>query len=270
MEKLRTVIGSLLGAISIAVGLWIATQDKVSAATACLSTGILILLIANINHFEFIKGFGFEARTKKLDEKIEEADRLLRQLRLASQLFADISVQLMSRAGRWAGPIPKGDTQELLRRLRTLLESLGVEQMDIDDSLDPFHRITLRDLSTPCFNRLFDELQKRVQAANDAVAQWTKAHTPTNPSDPEFLKLNEQLQVAQKHAAEIRRRFEEGDPFTLDSLLKEAVAEAPAWTDSDRRAFFASIKQLLHEYQFYAKHKRINDLPAWLVKEYGH
>ena len=270
MEKLRTVIGNLFGAVSIAVGLWIAAQDKVSAAIACLSTGILILLIANINHFEFIKGFGFEARTKKLDEKIEEADRLLDQLKLASQLFADISVQLMSRAGRWVGPIPKGDTQELLQRLRSLLQSLGVKQADIDNSLDPFHRITLRDLSMPCFNRLFDELQKRVQAVNDAMGQWTKAHTPINPSDPEFLKLNEQLQIVQTHAAETRRRFEEGDPYTLDALLEESVADAPAWMEHDRRAFLASIKQLLHEYQFYAKHKRIDNLPAWLAKEYGH
>jgi hypothetical protein len=270
MEKLRTVIGNLLGAVSIAVGLWIATQDKVSAATACLSTGILILLIANINHFEFIKGFGFEARTKKLDEKIEEADRLLNQLKLTSQLFADISVQLMSRAGRFGGPIPKGETQDLLQRLRSLLESLGVKQADIDNSLDPFHRITLRDLSMPCFNRLFGELQNRVQAISDAMGQWTKTHSPINPSDPEFLRLNGQLQVVQNHAEETRRRFEEGDPFTLDKLLEKAVADAPSWSDSDRRVFLASIKQLLHEYQFYAKNKRINDLPAWLAKEYGH
>lgn len=270
MEKIRNVVGNLLGSLTICVGLWSALQDHVSAATACFSAGVLILLVANINHFEFIKGFGFEARTKKLDEKIEEADRLVEQLRRASQLFTDISVHLMSRAGRWSGPIPKPETQELVTRIETLLSSLGVEKDQIDESLGPFHRITLRDLGNSSFNRFFAEMDRHVQHLNGELQNWIKENSPLDPTNPHYAKLLSESQNAQKYAQDVRQRYNDADPFTLDDLLERAVAEAPSWTDVERREFFAGVKELLHEYRYYAKHLRINNLTSWLARDYGH
>lgn len=275
MEKTRTFVGNLLGAAAVGTGLWVAIADHVAAATACLSAGILILLLANINHFEFIKGFGFEAKTKKLDEKIEEADRLLSKLRLASQLFADISVQLMSRAGRWAGPIPKPETQDLVTRIQGLLESLDVKSADIDRSLDPFHRITLRDLATSCFNAFFAELDRRSALVNDAMARRVadeRARTgmPIASDDEQHRTLQEEWEVMRQFAQKTRLEFENADPFTLGTLLEHSVASAPSWKDTDRRAFLAAVKPTHDEWKFYAKHRRINDVGTWLARGYGH
>lgn len=275
MDKTRAFVGNLLGAAAIATGLWIAIADHVAAATACLSAGILILLLANINHFEFIKGFGFEAKTKKLDEKIEEADRLLSKLRLASQLFADISVQLMSRAGRWAGPIPKAETQDLVTRIHGLLKSLDVKSADIDKSLDPFHRITLRDLAQSCFNPFFVELDKRTALVNDAMArrvadEQARTGAPITSDDEQHRALRQELEVMQQFAQKTRQEFESADPFTLGSLLEHSVDSAPGWKDTDRRAFLAAVKPIHDEWKFYAKNRRINDVDAWLARQYGH
>jgi hypothetical protein len=275
MEKLRNLVGNLLGSVAVCVGLWIATLDHVAAATACLSAGVLILLIANINHFEFIKGFGFEARTKRLDEKIEEADRLVEQLRIASQLFADISVQLMSRAGRWAGPIPKADTQDLVSRIQALLTSLSVEKSEIDKSLAPFHRITLRDLSASCFNAFFAELEKHKTIVNDAMGkrvadERARTGNPIAPDDPQHLALQAEWEALRQFVDQTQQRYQNADPFTLGTLLEQSVATAPCWKDTERRAFLATIKPRIDEYKFYAKHLRINDVAAWLSGEYGH
>ncbi|QCP49041.1 hypothetical protein FAZ95_07480 [Trinickia violacea] len=275
MERTRTLVGNLLGAAAVVTGLWIAIADHVAAATACLSAGILILLLANINHFEFIKGFGFEAKTKKLDEQIEEADRLLAKLRLASQLFADISVQLMARAGRWAGPIPKPETQDLVTRIQALLESLDVRGADIDKSLDPFHRITLRDLATSCFNAFFAELDRHVALVNDAMArraadEQARTGVPIASDDERHRALQDEWKVMQQFAQATRQEFENADPFALGSLLERAVAGVPGWKDTDRRAFLDAVKPMHDELKFYAKHRRINDVGAWLAREYGH
>jgi hypothetical protein len=275
MEKARAFVGNLLGTVAVATGLWIAVADHVAAATACLSAGVLILLLANINHFEFIKGFGFEAKTKKLDEKIEEADRLLAKLRLASQLFADISVQLMARAGRWAGPIPKPETQALVTRIQALLESLDIKSADIDKSLDPFHRITLRDLATSCFNAFFAELDRHMTLINDAMArraadEQARTGVPIASDDEQHRALQEEWKVMRQFAQETRQEFSDADPFALGTLLERSVASAPGWKDADRRAFLATIKPMHDEWKFYAKHRRINDVGAWLAREYGH
>ncbi|MEX3846248.1 hypothetical protein [Paraburkholderia sp. BR10882] len=275
MERTRTFVGNLLGAVAVATGLWIAMADRVTAATACLSAGILILLLANINHFEFIKGFGFEAKTKKLDEKIEEVDRLLAKLRLASQLFADISVHLMARAGRWAGPIPKPETQDLVTRIQALLESLDIKSVDIDKSLDPFHRITLRDLATSSFNAFFAELDRHMALVNDAMArraadEQARTGGPIASDDEQHRALQEKWKVMQQFAQETRQEFENADPFALGTLLEHSVAAAPGWKETDRRAFLAAVKPMRDEWKFYAKHRRINDVGAWLAREYGH
>ncbi len=275
MDKLRNFVGNTLGSIAIVVGLWVATADHVAAATTCLSAGILILLIANINHFEFIKGFGFEARTKKLDEKIEEADRLLVQLKLASQLFADISVQLMSRTGRWAGPIPKPETQDLVTRIQALLKSLDIDKADIDKSLAPFHRITLRDLATPNFTALFAELEQRTQVVNNAMRkrvddEQARTGAPIVADDAEHQLLQEEWETMQRFAQETRKKFENADPFILGPLLEISVENAPGWTDAERRVFLATVKSTTDEWAFYEKNLQLNDVPAWLARDYGH
>ncbi|MCU1739574.1 MULTISPECIES: hypothetical protein [unclassified Pseudomonas] len=275
MEKLRSFVGNTLGTGAVAVGLWVATVDHVAAATACLSAGVLILLIANINHFEFIKGFGFEARTKKLDEKIEEADRLFTQLKLASQLFADISVQVMSRTGRWAGPIPKSETQDLVTRIETLLKSFGVDQIGINKSLDPFHRIMLRGLAIPCIHAFFSELDRHAQLVNIAMGkrsadEQARTGLPIVADDPQYKALQNDWQVMQQFIKEMRQTLDNSDPFALGPLLEQSVADAPGWTDYERSAFLASIKKNIDEWKFYVKNLRLNDVPAWLAREWGH
>lgn len=264
MDSLRTIVGNVLGSIAVGVGLWVATSDHVAAASACLSAGVLILLIANINHFEFIKGFGFEAKTKKLDEKIEEADRLLDQLREAGQLFADISVQLMARVGRWAGPIPKPETHDLVTRIQSLLETLGVERSRIDRSLDPFHRITLRDLIIPAFNALFAEFEHRKQRTNETIAQ--RASQGASEGDISVMEWK----AIEHFTQETRHKLESSDPFVLGKLLTQSIAGAPGWTAAERQEFTRRVEDSLDEWSFYAKHLRVKNVAAWAAREYGH
>lgn len=275
MEIVRNIVGNILGVVAVLIGLLVAVTDQVAAATACLSAGVLILLIANVNHFELIKGFGFEARTKKLDEKIEEADRLLAQLKQASQLFADVSAQLISRSGFLSGPIPKNEALNLVVRIQGLLAALGVDKADVDKGLIPFHQFTLRQLATSYFNIFLAELNRHVEKVNHemgecAAEEQARTGLPVGANNKRHVQLQEEMYALKEFIKKVNKNVSSTDPFELGGLLGQLVEEAPGWTLSDRRQFLDTVKPMIFEWEYYAKNLRLNDVSAWLAREYGH
>lgn len=89
------------GVVNLAVGTWHVAHSNTSIAATSLAAGLALLFAATIDRFESIKGLGIEAKTRKLDEKIEQADEALRKLRQLAEITGETLVDLHSKMGRW-------------------------------------------------------------------------------------------------------------------------------------------------------------------------
>jgi hypothetical protein len=76
------------GMVNLGVGTWSAANGNAAIAATSLTAGLVLLFAATIDRFESLKGLGIEAKTRKLDEKIEQADEALRRLRELTELTA--------------------------------------------------------------------------------------------------------------------------------------------------------------------------------------
>src|SRR6266480_7887150 len=79
----------IAGLVNLGVGTLSALRGNVGIAATSLTAGLVLLFAATIDRFELLKGLGIEARTRKLDERIERADEALRRLRELAELTTD-------------------------------------------------------------------------------------------------------------------------------------------------------------------------------------
>jgi hypothetical protein len=95
-----------------------------------------------------LKGLGVEAKTRQLDQKIEQADEALRRLKEVTELTVPAIVTLNSNMGRLgSAPSPRED-YALAQNFRQIMTSLGSETSSMRQALEPWVRIFCHDLAT--------------------------------------------------------------------------------------------------------------------------
>lgn len=270
MAKTHVAMG--MSVVAIACGLYKAVTGDVGAATACLGAGILMLIIANANDFEFFKGFGFEARTKKLDDKIREADQLVERLRKATKILSDVSFHLMARLGRFAGPIPKRDLVGISDRLAALMKELGEDSEAINASMEPVHRMHLMDLATPIHRALHEAVRldnERINSEMSARANAVRAEGGDLSKDMAHIQLQAKWQANQDFVSRMDSAYHETDHFDLGDFFEERLAELP---NLDEQAISTLRKELARrfaEFRHYANKREFKHKDEWLNRDYG-
>jgi hypothetical protein len=178
---------STAGLANLGIGTFHAVQGFVALAATSLTAGLVLLFAGTIERFELLQGLGMTARTKKLDEKLEQADEALSNLRALAELTGAALIEQNSKIGRWtAAPTPKAQ-YELAQSVRSTLDTLGSTQETIAATLRPWIRTTMNDLAYA----LTDDLREAINARRHDIAQRIGylSKQPINPTDPEYLQI---------------------------------------------------------------------------------
>jgi len=110
-------------------GVWLGYMDKAGVATATYGAAVLSLIFAFLPEFKKFKGLGIEAEL--LDKKIEETDKLLKQLRDITAPIAEMLISSTARAGRWGSGMPRSQRYELMQKIESELKKCGVEDSQL-------------------------------------------------------------------------------------------------------------------------------------------
>jgi len=196
------------GMVNLGVGTWSAAQGNAAIAATSLTAGLVLLFAATIDRFESLKGLGIEAKTRKLDEKIEQADEALRRLRQLAELTGAALVDMNSKMGRWdSAPGPR-EALALAERVRSIMQALGSEPPAIATALRPWARILCHDLAAAFIAPLHNEITERIQEL-DKLRQAIP--TPMDSNDPEFHRLTGEINAGKTYIAERLRKIHQFD-----------------------------------------------------------
>ena len=169
------------GALNLAVGSWSALNGQVAIAATSLTAGLVLLFAATIERFESLKGLGVEAKTRQLDQKIEQADEALRRLREVAELTGAALVDLNSKMGRWDSVPSSREAYALAQKVRHIMSSLGSELPVMRQTLEPWVRISCYDLGRAIVAPLETALsEKRIELERER----SSIQQPVDPNDP--------------------------------------------------------------------------------------
>lgn len=183
------------GVVNLAVGTWHVAHSNTSIAATSLAAGLALLFAATIDRFESIKGLGIEAKTRKLDEKIEQADEALRKLRQLAEITGETLVDLHSKMGRWdSAPSPR-ESYELAQRVRSTMQAMGSDPTTTSRALRSWAKVICHDLARAFADPMHSFTSEKIRALDEIRSALPK---PLSPNDPEFLRLT--TEINQGHA----------------------------------------------------------------------
>ncbi|MCA8242343.1 hypothetical protein [Burkholderia sp. AU32262] len=106
------------GAANLYVGTLSAIETNVAGAATSRTAGLVLLFAATIDRFESLKGLGVEAKTRQLDEKINEADDARDRLRELTELTGAAIANIGIKMGRWDSVLPPQEAYQIAQGVR--------------------------------------------------------------------------------------------------------------------------------------------------------
>jgi len=157
----------ILGAFAfllLGVGTILATADRVAASGTCFVVALLLILMTQLDRLEFFKGFGVEARIRKLDETLDRAEEMRVRLQSVTLVTAELAMQMICRIGYMAGPLSRGESYRFFRQYERQLRELGASE----DHLETVFGIHTRRVGYELLLPVDSELRQLLQSGKEA------------------------------------------------------------------------------------------------------
>lgn len=243
----------LAGIFNLFIGSVAAYHDKMSISTTSLTAGLILLFASTIDRFESLKGLGVEAKTRKLDEKIAQADDMLEHLRNLAELTVQELIDKNARIGRWINAPKPIENYELAERTRRVLEKLGTDDQTIKKLLEPWVRVTLIDLTISIINPVRNAVNEEMNAVGRKLADHT---------DPEYASYKERHDTFTKIFSDLNSdisKFHHKDLLNHVSKLLETIKledMKPVETAKSNILEFLPLSlELIHNYKLVERDK---------------
>ncbi len=256
------------GAVNLAVGTWSAFNNQTAIAATSLTAGLVLLFAATIDRFESLKGLGIEAKTRQLDQKIEQADDALRRLKELAELAGAYLIDLNSRMGRWnSAPTPR-EAYAQAQKVRGVLVSLGSDPSTLRQALMPWARIACLDLGRAVLAPIGKAMSEKIRQLEQEKHVVTQQRVDVN--DPEFIRITASLHACNSYLQERLNQLYQFDlddyPDRLLTLLDGVPFVAPEEVTAVRTAvqlFVPAMKELRERLQ-------LSNPEAWLAAVEAH
>lgn len=242
-------------------GLVFCYRDK-PTIKAIFTAGVFCLIFAFLPEFKHFEGFGVKA--ERLEEKIEEADETIAQLRSLSKPLAELLFTMVARSGRLGTVIPRRDRYRIMEQLESELRNVGLTESEIEDAKRDWHRFNLFDLSYPIIDRISalvkekkKEQQKRINSISKPVVTDIEAH-------------NKEVRCLWHIAEEENRLKNNLNIENIESAysgITDFIHNTDIFDDSEREDILAKNKEELEDLEYYSKHKEFRRLEHWFKSE---
>lgn len=237
--------------------------DLVAAGTG-LTAGLVFLFSATIDRFESLKGLGVEARTRKLDEAISQANATVDQLRELAELSSGFVVSLSAKAGRWDSAPTLRESHEIAQRVRRNLKSLGSSEPVIRETLAPWVSIVIIDQ----VREVLKEVRRPLLLAQEHYSQKLQAYpTPIAAGDPEYQALLDQRNKYGAYEGTTFGDVSDWPAGTHVNTLRRMVRSMPLVDESDREKLKTLIAPWLPRLEYLVANNDLSDKEEWFAED---
>ena len=228
-------------------------RDTALAGTA-LTAALVLLLAATIDRFESLKGLGIEAKTKKLDQKIEQAEETLERLREVAELSGAALITLNSKVGRFDGAPSPEESYKLAQKIRRILVSLGFSNKEMLRSLEPWLKVFFMDLARAITHPINVTLSNR---ANDLQQKQRANHLNLTVAEQEELN---QIRAYQK---ELSNRIGHLNYSDYPDELLRLINDAPLAEEHTKQQVMAKANGFAQDFLTLREHFCLANPQPW-------
>jgi len=263
-QSIEKSIPFYLGVLITLLAAYLAFKDKLGSSTICFVAGLLLLAFGNLGHFVSIKGLGFEAKMREIDQKIDEADVLLDKLRTLSKISGKAVVDLASRAGRWDSHLKNEEIYTYVKAVQTHLTELGVDDNGCRITLEPWVYYASLDLVRYAINDgLLPAANSEAARLQAAINEFAQTDGASDQDNGEALKLIlADVNNWMKGYEELFRNRKKFDADTVVELFDKAT-----WLNADaKEKLLTDASPWISELKHLPVHLDLLDKQAWFAR----
>lgn len=248
---------TVVGLLAIGAGAYYVYKDNPAMVATSMGSGLALLFAATIDRFESLKWLSLEAKTRKLDVTIGNAEIALVQMKKLTEIAGAALISLTSKFGRMGGPATFDDSYTLAKDIRSMLSSVGSDKLVIKNALKPWMQMNSTLLT-------MHQVMPIQHALIETIANLNKRISEIDLTDREMLvehgSLIARRNITQSFLNEINESFanlHQWDFNRVKEKLGSIIIEAPELNTetkekllSDLSPAFAQIEYLNAELDF--------------------
>ncbi|WP_051001776.1 hypothetical protein [Herbaspirillum sp. YR522] len=254
IRKLQVFVVDLVltvaGLIALIAGLLSIFRDNAALTASCIGAGIILLFASTLHRFELLKGFGIEAKIRKLDDTIDKAQIALDKLRDVTELTLSTLVSL--RTGDYEQIRSLTESAKLSEAIRSTLQGLQTDGPTIRRILWPWVTFEVRSLAGATPAMWSDIVISRRESESDRMKDL--------PDGEERQRLSTMLQESQEFSRDYIRIFSTCAPDKTLTAIDHSISEHPLMTESDKRTAMDRCSNLKNEIRFLLEHQKFRDI----------
>lgn len=251
----------ITGLANLIAGTWAAFGESSAVAATSLTAGLVLLFAATVDRFESVKGLGIEAKTRQLDEKINQAEEALKRLREMTELTGTALIDLNCKMGRWdSAPSPR-EFVALADRIRELMRSLGSTEQAISLALANWAKTLCFDIArskAEPLNRIIDSKSKALESERKAIPQ------PMQPDDPTLLRVNEQMRALLEFQTSRLRNLHKLDLEDYPDKFMALFSEVPMTDETELLPLRQEASRFAFGMRSLVKSRELPDRELWI------
>lgn len=263
-NALRQIASWLLlcaGAVVLLRGMVVSFAD-VNQGLTLLGAGLGLLFGASVDRFEFLKAFGIEARTRRLTEKLDHADRLLRHMQTISAHVCGGLIKQAAYSRYWQTSFDDRELTQFAEATRTQLADQGVDEREIKEALRPWAQSMLWSWvvrATKPWEQAIEEEVSRLQTELKAAIEAGER------SDPRWAELPQTIKGLQElRSGVMMRLFQLPRDQLIDSVLPELLKAPASIVGEAVAAYKGALTEWQSELELLQRHCKLHDASRWL------
>jgi len=249
----------ICGFVLFGFGVFLATEDKIEGAMTTYGAASICLIFAFLARFKKFKGPGIEAEL--WEGKMEEAKEVIKSLQSLSVAVSKPIISSITLMGRGDSSMSKRDKYKFVGQLEKILRDHDIPEDIIEESLKDWHRINTRDLAALVLGPISTYLSEKMSPLITKIEDYSK---PINPSDPEYIKLDENLRRMEEATRNIQQIYSLDTPENILKGFEDVLNDPVVFSDGGRKEFLDIHKEKIEDLRFYVNNKKLRRLEHWL------
>ena len=263
LAEALAVFAAIFAVGGIGDGFYLLWHNQTANASLAFTVGILLLLLSQFERFESVKGFGIEAKVRKLDSKIREADQINAALKSLTATLAQLAFETMSRIGRLRGPIERKESLQIEESLLRQMRDANIADIDIARAVLPVRMVVAFDILRPAFN----EVEERLKTWESAVQRrFSALSQPIKMSDPEYIGAQAELDKVRKMREQLQATRALGHGPKQSEEVRQLAKDMQA--NPETAAFIPTqgFYEALDDHAHYAKTGKHRNVERWIAE----
>ena len=233
--------------------------DKVDGATAAYGAAILCLVFVFLKEIRRFKGAGIEAEL--LEQKANEADELLTQMRSLTYPISVLLFTMVARGGRLDFALRREEIYRLMTQFEADLRKIGTSDEDIEKAKSEWHQCNLLDLSRPIIELIVSLIQEKERIQRVRILEFGQ---PIAPEDgPAHRAAIDEANRIAMEAEKLRDIYQLPDRHEAHIQLINIIQFCPYFSETEKNEIRLECREHLQDLQHYSATHEFRRLEVW-------